>query len=140
MIDAVVEALYHEGPETEYLEVTYVTGQVEVLHVHDFVSGAMLANIVDRAKKYSIKDRLAGLPGGISRAHLLAAVEREVRENEDLPSATNPDEWARTSGRRGERVSAMRTLRAARPQPDDGGPSAVERAAVHDLIVSDDYL
>ena len=129
MIDAVVEALYHEGPETEYLEVTYVTGQVEVLHVHDFVSGAMLANIVDRAKKYSIKDRLAGLPGGISRAHLLAAVEREVRENEDLPSATNPDEWARTSGRRGERVSAMRTLRAARPQPDDGGPSAVEPAA-----------
>lgn len=119
MVRAVVAALYHEGPETACLEVTYATGEVEVLHTHDFVSGAMLANIVDRAKKYSIKDRLAGLPGGISRAHLLAAVEREVQENEELPSTTNPDEWARTSGRRGERVVTMRTLTARRVTEDE---------------------
>ncbi len=119
MVDATVDALYYEGPQTEVLEVTYVTGEVEVLHAHDFVSGAMLANIVDRAKKYSIKARLAGLPGGISRAYLLDAVDNEIRENEDLPSTTNPDEWSRTSGRRGERVSYMRTL----------GPRRAEREA-----------
>lgn len=110
MIEAVVDAVYREDPGTELVEVTYASGKVEVLHVHDFASGAMLANIVDRAKKGSIKDRLAGLPGGISRKHLVEAVEREIRENEELPSTTNPDEWARTSGRRGEPVVHMRTL------------------------------
>ena len=110
LIEAVVEAVYAEGPETEYVEVTYADGLTEVLHVRDFASGAMLANIVDRAKKFSIKDQLAGRRGGISRAHVLAAVEREIRENAELPSTTNPEEWARASGRRGERVVQLRAL------------------------------
>lgn len=149
MIDATVEVLYYEGPETEVLEVTYVTGEIEVLHAHDFVSGAMLANIVDRAKKYSIKERLAGLPGGISRTHLLDAVKNEIRENEDLPSTTNPDEWSRTSGRRGERVSYMRTLGPRRAEREAAKIRAEREAAktrqgadapVRDVAVSDEYL
>ncbi len=167
MVDATVDALYYEGPQTEVLEVTYVTGEVEVLHAHDFVSGAMLANIVDRAKKYSIKARLAGLPGGISRAYLLDAVDNEIRENEDLPSTTNPDEWSRTSGRRGERVSYMRTLGPRRAEREaaknraerEAATNRAEREAatnrgereagkdlgsaggpVRDLTVSDEYL
>lgn len=110
LIEAIVEAVYADGPETEYVEVTYADGITEVLHVRDFASGAMLANIVDRAKKFSIKDQLAGRTGGISRAHVLAAVEREIRENAELPSTTNPEEWARASGRRGERVVQLRAL------------------------------
>ena len=149
MVDATVDALYYEGPQTEVLEVTYVTGEVEVLHAHDFVSGAMLANIVDRAKKYSIKARLAGLPGGISRAYLLDAVDNEIRENEDLPSTTNPDEWSRTSGRRGERVSYMRTLGPRRAEREAAKNRAEREAGkdlgsaggpVRDLTVSDEYL
>ncbi|MDN5557940.1 MAG: proteasome ATPase [Ruaniaceae bacterium] len=111
LIEGVVDALYTESPETVYVEATYDSGETEIFHVHSFASGAMLANIIDRAKKYSIKDQLRGLPGGISRAHLARAVAAEIRENADLPSAGSPDEWARVSGRRGARITHLRTLR-----------------------------
>ena len=86
----------------------------EVLHVGDFVSGAMLANIVARAKKAAIKEVIAGGERGVRMAHVVAACRAEVAENEELPNTTNPDDWARVSGRRGERIVYLRTLHDAR--------------------------
>ncbi len=114
LIEATVEALYATTDENRFLEVTYASGDREVLYVKDFVSGAMLANIVGRAKKSAIKEVLAGGPDGVRLGHLLGACADEVAENEDLPNTTNPDDWARISGRKGERITFMRTLRGAR--------------------------
>ena len=111
MIDAVVQMLYTDTTRTAFVQVRYASGQEEVLFARHFASGAMLANIVDRAKKHSIKAMLTTGSGGIATAHLLAAVAEELAENEDLPSTTDPDEWARASGRKGERVVALQVLR-----------------------------
>ncbi len=106
-----VEALFARTPENEYVEVYYADGQREVLYIGDFVSGAMLAAIVDRAKKLAIKDLLATGERGLSEKHILAAVVEETRENEELATISNPDEWARVNGRsRGERVTMVRPL------------------------------
>jgi len=110
MIGTVVEALYATTAETEFLEVTYASGDKEVLHFKDFASGAMIANIVDRAKKRAIKDLLASGGRGLRTEHLLGALAAEMRENEDLPNTTNPDDWARVSGKKGERITYLRTL------------------------------
>ena len=110
LIDATVEQLYRRSDANRFLEVTYASGDREVLYVSDFVSGAMLANVVGRAKKAAIKDVLAGRPDGLLLEHLLDACADEVSENEDLPNTTNPDDWARISGRKGERITFMRTL------------------------------
>ncbi|GMA31110.1 hypothetical protein GCM10025875_11020 [Litorihabitans aurantiacus] len=110
MIDAAVESMYAVGRENEFLEVTYASGDREVLHFKDFASGAMIRNVVDRAKKAAIKSFLAGEPRGISLTHLLAAVRAEFHENEDLPNTSNPDDWARVSGRKGERIVFIRTI------------------------------
>lgn len=110
LIDACVERMYSTGKENEFLEVTYASGDREVLYFKDFASGAMMRNIVDRAKKGAIKDLLAGRARGISVEHLLAAVTAEFHENEDLPNTTNPDDWARVSGRKGERIVFIRTI------------------------------
>ncbi|MFH5822729.1 proteasome ATPase [Georgenia sp. AZ-5] len=120
MIDAVVDALYATGPENEFLEVTYVSGDREVLYFKDFASGAMIANIVDRAKKRAIKELLATGERGLRTRHLLAALAAEMRENEDLPNTTNPDDWARVSGKKGERITYIRTL-AGRVGADEAG-------------------
>ena len=114
LIDATVDQLYRRTDANRFLEVTYVSGDREVLYVSDFVSGAMLANVVGRAKKTAIKDVLAGRPDGLLLDHLLDACADEVAENEDLPNTTNPDDWARISGRKGERITFMRTLRGGR--------------------------
>jgi len=114
LIDATVEQLYRRSDANRFLEVTYASGDREVLYVSDFVSGAMLANVVGRAKKAAIKDVLAGRPDGLLLEHLLDACADEVSENEDLPNTTNPDDWARISGRKGERITFMRTLRGGR--------------------------
>ncbi len=114
LIDATVDQLYRRTDANRFLEVTYASGDREVLYVSDFVSGAMLANIVGRAKKAAIKDVLAGRPDGLLLDHLLDACADEVAENEDLPNTTNPDDWARISGRKGERITFMRTLRGGR--------------------------
>mgnify|MGYP003440545661 FL=1 len=114
LIEATVQVLYATSDDNRFLEVTYASGDREVLFVKDFISGAMLANIVGRAKKAAIKQVLAGGEDGVRLAHLLGACADEIMENEDLPNTTNPDDWARISGRKGERITFMRTLRGGR--------------------------
>jgi proteasome-associated ATPase len=110
MIQATVERMYTETEENRFLEVTYANGDKEVLYFKDFNSGAMIQNIVDRAKKMAIKDLLEQDQKGIRVQHLLQACVDEFKENEDLPNTTNPDDWARISGKKGERIVFIRTL------------------------------
>jgi len=110
MIQTVVERMYTETEDNRFLEVTYANGDKEVLYFKDFNSGAMIENIVARAKKMAIKDYLDTNQKGIRVAHLLAACIDEFKENEDLPNTTNPDDWARISGKKGERIVYIRTL------------------------------
>jgi proteasome-associated ATPase len=110
MIQRVVERMYSETEENRFLEVTYANGDKEVLYFKDFNSGAMIQNIVDRAKKMAIKEFLETRQKGLRVAHLLAACVDEFSENEDLPNTTNPDDWARISGKKGERIVYIRTL------------------------------
>ena len=106
------------------LEVTYQNGDKEILYFRDFASGAMVENIVRRAKKLAIKRELAGGPRGLRTDDLALAVRQEYREHEDLPNTTNPDDWAKISGKKGERIVYVRTLT---PQSDDeGGGRAIE--------------
>ncbi len=110
MIQRTVERMYTESEENRFLEVTYANGDKEVLYFKDFNSGAMIQNIVDRAKKMAIKDFLDLDQKGIRVSHLLQACVDEFKENEDLPNTTNPDDWARISGKKGERIVFIRTL------------------------------
>jgi proteasome-associated ATPase len=110
MIQAAVLRMYSETEENRFLEVTYANGDKEVLYFKDFNSGAMIQNIVDRAKKMAIKEFLATSRKGLRLQHLLEACLDEFRENEDLPNTTNPDDWARISGKKGERIVYIRTL------------------------------
>jgi proteasome-associated ATPase len=110
MIEAAVLRMYSETEENRFLEVTYANGDKEVLYFKDFNSGAMIQNIVDRAKKMAIKEFLSTNQKGIRLQHLLDACVDEFRENEDLPNTTNPDDWARISGKKGERIVYIRTL------------------------------
>ncbi len=110
MIQRVVERMYSETEENRFLEVTYANGDKEVLYFKDFNSGAMIENIVARAKKMAIKEFLETGQKGIRIAHLMTACVDEFSENEDLPNTTNPDDWARISGKKGERIVYIRTL------------------------------
>lgn len=110
MIDKAVEQMYTESDQNRFIEVTYVNGDKEVLYFKDFSSGAMLENIVSRAKKAAIKEYLSNNKKGIRVSHLISACLEEFRENEDLPNSTNPDDWARISGKKGERIVFLRTL------------------------------
>jgi proteasome-associated ATPase len=110
MIQRTVERMYSESEENRFLEVTYANGDKETLYFKDFNSGAMIQNIVDRGKKMAIKDLLTTGQRGLRMQHLLAACVDEFRENEDLPNTTNPDDWARISGKKGERIVYIRTL------------------------------
>src|SRR5436853_3302697 len=110
MIEAVVLRMYSETEENGFLEVTYANGDKEILYFKDFNSGAMIQNIVDRAKKMAIKDFLETNHKGLRMQHLMAACIDEFKENEDLPNTTNPDDWARISGKKGERIVYIRTL------------------------------
>ena len=104
--------MYTETDENRFLEVTYANGDKEVLYFKDFNSGAMIQNIVDRAKKSAIKARIetARVQNGLRVSQLLDAITDEFAENEDLPNTTNPDDWARISGKKGERIVYIRTL------------------------------
>ena len=102
--------MYTEEEENRFLEVTYAGGDKEILYFKDFNSGAMIQNVVDRAKKSAIKDFLQSGQRGIRVDHLLTACVDEFRENEDLPNTTNPDDWARISGKKGERIVFIRTI------------------------------
>jgi proteasome-associated ATPase len=110
MIHAAVERMYSESEENRFLEVTYAGGDKEILYFKDFNSGAMIQNVVDRAKKNAIKEFLTTGRKGLRIEHLLSSCVDEFKENEDLPNTTNPDDWARISGKKGERIVYIRTL------------------------------
>jgi proteasome-associated ATPase len=110
MIERIVERMYDETEENRFLEVTYANGDKETLYFKDFNSGAMIQNIVDRSKKSAIKAVLESGQPGLRVQHLLDAIVDEFAENEDLPNTTNPDDWARISGKKGERIVYIRTL------------------------------
>lgn len=124
MISATVERMYAPVEENRFLEVTYAGGDTEVLYFKDFASGAMIENVVGRAKKLAIKDQITTGARGLRVEHLLRSCVDEFRENEDLPNTTNPDDWARISGKKGERIVHIRTLvdskdGTAQPVPGD---------------------
>ena len=120
MIQTTVERMYSETDENRFLEVTYANGDKEVLYFKDFNSGAMIQNIVDRAKKAAIKDFLDHAAKGLRISHLLGACVDEFKENEDLPNTTNPDDWARISGKKGERIVFIRTLVSGKKGAETG--------------------
>ncbi len=109
-IDKVVENMYSTGEENKFLEVTYAKGEREIFYFKDFASGAMLENIVARAKRRAVKRAIDQGETGIKSDDMLLSVREEFKENEDLPNTTNPDDWARISGRKGERISNVRSL------------------------------
>ena len=110
MISETVALMYSTENENRFLEVTYANGDKEILYFKDFSSGAMIENIVRRAKKDAIKREIAGGPNGLQISDLLAAIKQEFTEHEDLPNTTNPDDWAKISGKKGERIVYVRTL------------------------------
>jgi proteasome-associated ATPase len=110
MIGESVASMYDDGEENKFLEVTYQNGDKETLYFKDFASGAMIENIVRRAKKLSIKRTIAGGERGICTDDLIESIKQEFREHEDLPNTTNPDDWAKISGKKGERIVYVRTI------------------------------
>ncbi len=122
MVTSTIDRMYDEDATNRFLEVTYASGDKEVLYFKDFNSGAMIENIVRRAKKDAIKRFLSTGTKGVRSEDLLAGIRAEFKENEDLPNTTNPDDWARISGKKGERIVYVRTLLAG-----DGEGRQVER-------------
>ncbi len=110
MIETSVAEMYAESDENRFLEVTYANGDKEILYFKDFASGAMIENIVRRAKKEAIKRQIETREVGLRTDDLLLAIRQEFREHEDLPNTTNPDDWAKISGKKGERIIYVRTL------------------------------
>ncbi|MEO0494616.1 MAG: proteasome ATPase [Actinomycetota bacterium] len=110
MIEDTVREMYRDDEANRFLEVTYQNGDKEVMYFKDFSSGAMIENIVRRAKKLAIKRQIAGGPKGIRTDDLLSSIRQEFKEHEDLPNTTNPDDWAKISGKKGERIVYVRTL------------------------------
>lgn len=110
LIEKTVEEMYGVGDNNKFLEVTYANGEVEIFYFKDFASGAMIENIVSRAKKFALKRLISTGEKGIMLADLIQAVREEFQENEDLPNTTNPDDWTKISGRKGEKVIYVKTL------------------------------
>jgi proteasome-associated ATPase len=110
MIGSAVHAMYDVSDENRFLEVTYANGEKEVLYFKDFSSGAMIESIVRRAKKLALKRLIGGGAKGVSTDDLMAAVREEFKENEDLPNTSNPDDWAKIAGRKGERIVYVKVL------------------------------
>ena len=117
MVRRTVDKMYSEEDDNRFLEVTYANGEKEVLFFKDFNSGAMIENVVARAKKLAIKRFLSDGGKGLTTADLITAIRDEFRENEDLPNTTNPDDWARISGKKGERIVYVRTLISEGAEP-----------------------
>jgi len=130
IVDLAIDRIFAEIADNRFLEITYQNGEKEELFYKDFLSGAMLENIVRRAKKKAIKRRIDGGDGGIITADLISSVVDEFIEHEDLPNTTNPDDWAKISGRKGERIVYIRTITT---RADGGeeliGGKEIERAA-----------
>jgi proteasome-associated ATPase len=128
MIAATVDEMYREDEQNRFLEVTYQNGDKEILYYKDFSSGAMIENIVRRAKKLAIKRLIAGGTKGVRTDDLIDSIKQEYKEHEDLPNTTNPDDWAKISGKKGERIVFIRTLVNSEKDRAEGG-RAIERVA-----------
>ena len=128
MIEQTVEEMYRTDEQNQFLEVTYQNGDKEVMYFKDFSSGAMIENIVRRAKKLAIKRQLAGSGTGIRVSDLINSIHQEYKEHEDLPNTTNPDDWAKISGKKGERIVYVRTL-VHHVDEDSSGGRSIERVA-----------
>jgi proteasome-associated ATPase len=131
MIAATVEAMYSLDEENRFLEVTYANGDKEVLYFKDFASGAMIESVVRRAKKLALKRYIQRREKGITSDDLLNAVREEFKENEDLPNTTNPDDWAKIAGKKGERIVYVKSLVGQTSQP---------RRDVEKLVTTGQYL
>jgi proteasome-associated ATPase len=127
MVKAAVDYMYRADDDNRFLEVTYQNGDKEVLYFKDFASGAMIENVVRRAKKLSIKRLIAGGEKGITAQDLIDSVRQEFKEHEDLPNTTNPDDWAKISGKKGERIVYIRTLISSGKEAEGG--RSIERVA-----------
>ena len=131
MIAETVKAMYALAEENRFLEVTYANGEKEVLYFKDFSSGAMIESIVRRGKKLALKRLIAGGAKGVGTDDLLAAVREEFKENEDLPNTSNPDDWAKIAGRKGERIVYVKVLTSEPKQ---------EKKAVERVVTTGQYL
>ncbi|MDG2022830.1 MAG: proteasome ATPase [Actinomycetota bacterium] len=127
MIERTVEEMYRDEEHNQFLEVTYQNGDKEVMYFKDFASGAMIENIVRRSKKSAIKRAIATGSQGIRLDDLLGSIRQEYREHEDLPNTTNPDDWAKISGKKGERIIFIRTLVSGENDLESEGGRAIER-------------
>ena len=127
MIEATVAEMFRDDDANRFLEVTYQNGDKEVLYYKDFASGAMIENIVRRAKKLAIKRVIGGGERGVCTADLISSIKQEYKEHEDLPNTTNPDDWAKIAGKKGERIVFIRTLVAEAPDEGPMGGRSIER-------------
>jgi proteasome-associated ATPase len=128
MIEQTVAEMYREDEANQFLEVTYQNGDKQVMYFKDFSSGAMIENIVRRAKKLAIKRELADGPRGVRVQDLIESIHQEYKEHEDLPNTTNPDDWAKISGKKGERIVYVRTL-VHNDTEDKAGGRSIEAVA-----------
>ena len=126
MIDRTVAEMYRQDEQNRFLEVTYQNGDRDVMYFKDFSSGAMIENIVRRAKKLAIKRLIATGERGIKLEDLITSIRQEFKEHEDLPNTTNPDDWAKISGKKGERIVFIRTL-VHNPTDFSSGGRAIEK-------------
>ncbi len=129
IIERTVEEMYRDDEDNQFLEVTYQNGDKEVMYFKDFASGAMIENVVRRAKKLAIKRLIGGGPRGIRVEDLIASIHQEYKEHEDLPNTTNPDDWAKISGKKGERIVYIRTLVKRQEDARPEGGRSIERVA-----------
>jgi proteasome-associated ATPase len=127
MIERTVEEMYGAEEHNQFLEVTYQNGDKEVMYFKDFASGAMIENIVRRSKKNAIKRAISTGSQGIRLDDLLGSIRQEYKEHEDLPNTTNPDDWAKISGKKGERIIFIRTLVSGDSEFENEGGRAIER-------------
>jgi proteasome-associated ATPase len=129
MISDTVAEMYRTDESNRFLEGTYANGDKEVMFFKDFASGAMIENIVRRAKKLAIKRVISGGPRGLRTVDLIDSIHQEYKEHEDLPNTTNPDDWAKISGKKGERIVYVRTLVSRDSESKIDGGRAIERVA-----------
>jgi proteasome-associated ATPase len=129
MIETTVAEMYRSDEQNQFLEVTYQNGDKEIMYFKDFSSGAMIENIVRRAKKLAIKRLIGGGPRGIRTEDMIDSIHQEYKEHEDLPNTTNPDDWAKISGKKGERIVYVRTLIKRAEKPGAEGGRSIERVA-----------
>jgi proteasome-associated ATPase len=131
MIQAVIASMYGLSEENRFLEVTYASGEKEILYFKDFASGAMIESIVRRAKKLALKRFISGGAKGIATDDLLNAVREEFKENEDLPNTSNPDDWAKIAGKKGERIVYIKPIMAS---------AAVKPPQIDRVVTTGQYL